>query len=310
MSENPDFCLSALLPVASAPAADESDALGNIRHGVIPVELVLAANVAVEFLAAQLGEHPAHVGGAGPEDPVALTVAELFALLGMQRDYPTLEHAESIHSLDAAGLPVADVGTGTDAGVTVADEIGHPLGIPALVGRVLGLLGVVVEGHPDVELLHERLEGVDRIGRFGGDGVEAEPLGELEKLPGRCGLLRDRHHAVVHGLESMLLELLLELLDGFRRHLVAHLGRAIFWAQRLSGVELDDPAARRLGLLDRFERGEPVEGVGLAADGEPADAVFGRDGFGPKRTSQGDEGCQSREAENREGVHEMGISGH
>ena len=89
---------------------------------------------------------------------------------------------------------------------------------------------MVVEGHPDVELLHERLEGVDRIGRFGGDGVEAESLGELEEFPGGRGVLRDRHHAVVDGLEAMLLELLLELLDGLRRHLVAHLGGAVFWA--------------------------------------------------------------------------------
>ena len=108
----------------------------------------------------------------------------------------------------------------------------------------------------------------------------------------------------------MLLELLLELLDGLRGHFVAQLGGAVFRAQRLSGVELDDLAARCLGLLDRFECGEPVEGVGLAADGEPADAVFGRDGVSPQRTSQGDQGCQSREAENREGFHEMGNHRH
>ena len=141
---------------------------------------------------------------------------------------------------------------------------------------------MVVEGHADVELLHQRLKGVHRIGRFGGDGVEAESLRELEEFPGRGGVLRDGHHAVVHGLEPMLLELLLELLDGLRGHLVAQLGGAVFRAQRLSGVELDDLAARRLGLLDRFECGEPVEGVGLAADGEPADAVLGWDGVGPQ----------------------------
>ena len=277
---------------------------------MIPVELVLAADVAVELLAAELGEHRAHVGGTGSEDHVALTMPELCALLGVQRDHPSLEHAEAVDRADPAGLPVADVGTGTDARVPVADEIGHPLRIPDLVGRVLGLLGVVVEGHADVELLHERLEGVHRIGRFGGDGVEAESLRELEKLPGRGGVLRDCHHAVVHGLEPMLLELLLELLDGLRGHFVAQLGGAVFRAQRLSGVELDDLAARCLGLLDRFECGEPVEGVGLAADGEPADAVFGRDGLGPQRTSQGDQGCQSREAENRKGFHEMGNHRH
>ena len=131
---------------------------------MIPVELVLAADVAVELLPAELGEHPAHVGGTGSEDHVALTMPELCALLGVQRDHPSLEHAEAVDRTDAAGLPVADVSTGTDAGVTVADEIGHPLRIPDLVGRVLGLLGVVVEGHADVELLHERLEGVHRIG--------------------------------------------------------------------------------------------------------------------------------------------------
>jgi hypothetical protein len=40
-----------------------------------------------------------------------------------------------------------------------------------------------VEGHPDVELLDQRLEGVDGVGRFGGDGIKAKSLGELEQLP-------------------------------------------------------------------------------------------------------------------------------
>ena len=40
-------------------------------------------------------------------------------------------------------------------------------------------------------------------------------------------------------------------------------------AELLAGVELDDLAAGFLGLGDGFEGAEFLEGVGLAADGEP-----------------------------------------
>ena len=63
----------------------------------------------------------------------------------------------------------------------------------------------------------------------------------------------------------MLLELLMELLDGLRGHLVAQLGGAVFRAQRLSGVELDDLGATLCTELNRFKNRELIEGIGLAA---------------------------------------------
>ena len=129
---------------------------------------------------------------------------------------------------------------------------------------------MIVEADLDVVLLHQRLEGIDRIDRLGIDDAQAHGLGKLENLA-RAGLvLRDADHAVRDGDEVVLLQLGLHLFDHLGRGVVVPLHVRLLGRELLAGVELDDFAADRLGLLDRLEDAVAIERVSLAADGEAA----------------------------------------
>ena len=105
----------------------------------------------------------------------------------------------------------------------------------------------------------------------------------------------DAHDPVIHSLHLVLGQFGLEL-----RHDGIHLGRImihvqirLLLAQLLARIKLDDFAAGLSAFLDRLKRGEAVEGVCLAADGEsPGLERVGNRGFrnGDRDRKQSDGG--------------------
>ena len=159
---------------------------------------------------------------------------------------------------------------------------------------------MVVKADLDVVFLDQLLDRIDGVHRFRGDGVQAHGLGELEDLAGLGLVFGNAHHAVIHRRDLAGGELVFDLLDGLGRGVVVPLHIGLLLAQLLAGIELDDFAAGLGGLLDGFKHGEVVEGIGLAADEEPAGlAVLGDLVFGAQREGrgQGDGGATDAESE-------------
>src|SRR5262249_45098408 len=95
-------------------------------------------------------------------------------------------------------------------------------------------------------------------------GIKAHLLCELEYLPARLLIIRQRHHTVIDRPDFVLLQLHLKILDHLVRSIVIDFGLRI-GAELLPREKLDNPPARCRRLLDRLKRGEPVKSVSLAA---------------------------------------------
>ncbi len=169
------------------------------------------------------------------------------------------------------------IGAGSESRVPILDQFGDVIRIPDLVVRVIGTARVVVECDADVVFLRQFLKDVDGIDRFGRNRPHSHCLGELEHLPSLILIGRDTDHSVVDGNQSMFIELRLQLGDDFLGLVVSDLEVAFVRAESLAGIKLNDLATGLGGLLDRLERREAVERVGLAANGKATDLGIIRD---------------------------------
>jgi hypothetical protein len=259
-------------------AAHEADALRDVGDRIFPVVFVLHRDVAVEILAPQLVEDALDVGNAVAEGNVVPAGAGDVEVLEVAAEDAPAEDAKRVHRPHARADPVAGVGTGPDPPVPVPDERQDVVGVPVAIVRVVGVPGMVVDREPDVVLLDQPLQQVERTGvRLAGDGRDAHLPGELEDPAVRGLVGAEADHAEVHGADAVSVELGLEFGDVLVGQVLVEAHVAGVGAETLAGIELDHLAAGLGGLLDRLERGEAVEAIRLAADREPADAVGVRD---------------------------------
>ena len=128
-------------------------------------------------------------------------------------------------------------------------------------------------------LLHQRLDDVELVHLLGRDAIQFQALRELENLfPLR--LILAAHHAVIHRLDAVLGQLLLDADDDLLGRRVTPLNVRLLLGEFLTRIKLDDLAAGLGGLLDRFEHTEPIERVGLGTDREAVLLEGIRNGIG------------------------------
>src|ERR1700722_13870268 len=107
----------------------------------------------------------------------------------MAADNVPAQNLECVDRLNAGAYPVANIGAGTNSLITVLYHRKNIVRIPHLVVWVIVLLRMIVEGDHYVELLHKRLEGIDRIDGLGSDGPQAKRFGKLKELASGAGIL-------------------------------------------------------------------------------------------------------------------------
>ena len=175
---------------------------------------------------------------------------------------------------------MAEVSTGADPLVMPLDcleDVDH------LVVAVLGAM--VVDRDPDVELLDELVEALERFRRWvGRNAGDAGRLGELEHLPVGGGIATEAVDAVGAGGEPEVGKLLLH--GGDRRSIGVH--------RKHVAVELDEPEADVAGVLHRLIDLVAAQRIELDAEVEiggsclPGEGGKGGDG-GTSRSACGQE---------------------
>src|SRR6266545_2958320 len=130
------------------PATDETDALRHVRHGVLPVVLVLNRDVAIEPLGLEFVQTAFDVGDTPAVDGIGQTLSNLGAFLQVAADDATLEDAQALDRLKTGRCPVAGVGAGANARVTILDQRQHIFRVPDPVGSVLDHAAIRTFLHP------------------------------------------------------------------------------------------------------------------------------------------------------------------
>src|ERR1041384_6726670 len=83
--------------VARAEAPDKPDALGDLRHGLLPVVFVFDGNVALEVLALEFAEDGGNVGHSrAVRQVVRVRFAELVEVFQVAADDPAFENPQAL----------------------------------------------------------------------------------------------------------------------------------------------------------------------------------------------------------------------
>ena len=199
---------------ARGVTANEPDALGDFGDVVIPVVLVFERDIAVEALAFQFVEDPGHIGDAGAEGHIVGVGSHAIEILQMTADEAAFKDLEAFHGVQIRAHPMAGIGAGANPAVPVSDQVGHVLRIPNLIVGIVGAHRMIMDRHLDVELLDEFLDRVEGVGRFRGDGADAQLAGELEDLPGTGFVAGDPDDAIIDGEQAVFGEFRFDLGDG------------------------------------------------------------------------------------------------
>ena len=103
-----------------------------------------------------------------------------------------------------------EVGTGADAGIVFLDGLQHVDRLVVAVCRAM-----IVDGHADVELLHEFVEAGEGVGvGVGAQGADAGGLCKLEDLAVGSGVFGEPVHAVGGNRETEIRQFFLHRVDG------------------------------------------------------------------------------------------------
>ena len=97
--------------------------------------------------------------------------------------------------------------------------------------------------HLEIIFPNQLLDGINRLNRFGGDGIQPQRFGERKNLAGLRFVAGNADHAVVDCCDSGCGELVFDLLNRFGRSVVVPLDAGFLRAKPLVGVELDNLAA-------------------------------------------------------------------
>src|SRR5439155_11263559 len=127
------FCYEAdsWLVLRVCKASDIPNALRDVRHGILPIALVLDGDVPAELLSAQLAQDAFHVGDAQAERQVGrIGVAGLNDVLQMHADDAALENFETGDRIDAGTGPVPYIGTDAETRIAILDQREDVVGIP------------------------------------------------------------------------------------------------------------------------------------------------------------------------------------
>ena len=120
------------------------------------VDAELAQN---EMLRARAVADLADAGAVGH----VVAFAELDLVLHVAADDAAFEHAHRPERIEAGGLPVAGVGAGADAWVTILGQLEDEIGVPHPVVWFIEPAWMIVETDLDVVFLDHLFDGVDRL---------------------------------------------------------------------------------------------------------------------------------------------------
>src|SRR6185295_407032 len=107
------------LLLTSDPTAHEADALGHIRHRMVPIVFVFDRNMALEILPLQLIQDAFDIRDAGAVDRIRQLAVDLWTLFQVQADDASLQQFDSIEWFDAGRAPMAGIGACADALIAI-----------------------------------------------------------------------------------------------------------------------------------------------------------------------------------------------
>ncbi len=226
--------------------------------------------VAVKFFEKLAGSS----GSATPRDVVAI-LSGFVEVVHLDGEDAVFQETDGFDGIDAVSQPVAEVGCGADALAAAFAEREHHLGLPEMRGDVGA---VVVEADVDGILIGKFVQQIELLRlRFADEGFHAHLVAELEELAAGCFVRRDglgvvNRHAYAGGFHFQA-----DLKQLFVGKTLVEVLRDVL-CDLLHETESADVGQTEFGgLLDGFEEGELVEGVGLDADA-PAELLLGSNG--------------------------------
>src|SRR5882762_9758225 len=184
-------------PIArKRPSPDESDALGYVGHGMIPIIFIFDRYVAFESLALQFAQDALYVRNASAKNGIGQRFADLGSFFEVATDNAPVQNLEGIQRFDVGGCPMAGISAGPNTGIAILDDRKDIVGVPDLVARVIGAASVLMNADGNIELFDQLLNNIEVLHGFGGDAVKSEFLGELKNFA-PFGLILSADHAII-----------------------------------------------------------------------------------------------------------------